>query len=600
VVTVDLKKVVIIDSGLSESFINENANNLLEYKNFCETQNSTMYDTAGHGTAVASIIHSINKDVKLIIIKIYDDVLVQDESVFIKALSYILESKINDALIHMSLGVSYYNETISNLLKEIILNNNVAISAFDNTGCMSYPAAFNFVIGVESSELCIKPSDFFVPDNSIIDVFSKGGIHKVSGINKKYIIKSGNSLSAAYVTGYLSTTNITSITKENSLEYLSNISTYKHEELPDRNDKDCMYDEFDKSSLIKKAIVFPYNKETKNLIRFSSLLPFEISDIYTSKYLGNIGRIVENRNRKYTIKSIENIEYNDIDTMILGHLSIVEKFTKIDYKKKVIEECLKNKVNVFMLDDKYLSEYYDKFKQQGNFIYAPTINYKLIVKNSKLYKLKSPIVCIFGTSSKQGKYTLQLNLRQCFLDNDYKVAQLSTEPNGPLFGIEATVPFGFDSNNYLSNSDFISYININLHQLDITDPDLIITGSQSHTIPLNFDNIGCLALRQIEFLIAVNPDAAILCINPDDSVDYISRTIQVIESLTSAKVLCLALFPFIYKNEWKGLNENIIHISDEQINQITTHLKQKIKLAVFSLDKQDNIQSIAESIVDFF
>ena len=218
-----LNKVVIIDSGLSEIFLEENKDKIEEYKDFCGENN--IFDVAGHGTAVAGIILTINKNVKLSMYKIFDDRLVQEERILILALEYLQKSDISDAIIHMSLGVNYYNKNIYELLKGIAIKGNIIVAAFDNDGCMSYPAAFDFVIGVESSELCAKPSDFFVPDNAVIDVFSKGGIHRVVDRHNKFVLKTGNSLSAAYVSAYLSFIS-GSLNKKRALEYLKNISTY--------------------------------------------------------------------------------------------------------------------------------------------------------------------------------------------------------------------------------------------------------------------------------------------------------------------------------------------------------------------------------------
>ena len=41
---------------------------------------------------------------------------------------------------------------------------------------------------------------------------------------------------------------------------------------------------------IKKAIVFPFNKEMHSLARFSDLLNFEILDFYDTKFSGNMGK----------------------------------------------------------------------------------------------------------------------------------------------------------------------------------------------------------------------------------------------------------------------------------------------------------------------
>lgn len=547
---------------------------------------------------MAGIINRINKNVDLFVFKIFDDSLVQKEQVLILVLKYILESNISDAIIHMSFGINYYNKQIYELLKEIYSNNNLIVSAYDNMGCISYPAVFDFTIGVESSELCTKPSDFFIPENAIIDVFSKGGIHKVVDIHNKYVLKTGNSLSAAYVSAYLSFMGGV-LNKKKALEYLNKVSTYMNEQTNGYEFNIKSYDAFNNLSSIKKVALFPYNKEIKNILRFSELLTFKVTEIYTSKYLGDLGRIIESRTGKYVIKSINKMDFDNFDTLIMGHLNILEGISKKNIKEKIIIECLQRKKNLFMLDGRYLDKYYEAFKSQGNFIYSPTLSKKAAENNSKMYKIKSPVVSIFGTSTKQGKYTLQLMLRDLFLKSGYKVAQISTEPIGELFGMDATIPFGFESNNDLSSKEFILSINSILHDLDIEDPDLIIIGSQSHTIPIKNDNYSTLAIRQIEYLIAVNADAALLCVNENDDIYYIKRTIDVIEGMTQTKVLCLIVFPFEFNNNWRGLTEKVTRISQKRLEDSSAKMMSLFKLPVFILDKKSDILQVGDLIINF-
>lgn len=592
-----LNNVVIIDSGLSKVFLERNRGKIVEYKVFCNK--NSIFDVAGHGTAVAGIMLSINPNINLSMYKIFDDKLVQDERILILALKYLLESDMSGAIIHMSLGMNFYNRNVYELLQGITLNGNVIVSAFDNDGCISYPAAFDLAIGVESSELCAKPNDFFVPENAIIDVFSKGGIHKVVDIHNKFALKTGNSLSAAYVSAYLSFMS-GSLNKKKALEYLKNVSSYISKNKDKQEFNIVSYGAFNELSKIKRAALFPYNKEIKNVIRFSNHLTFEVTDVYTSKYLGNLGRTITSDQKEYVIKSINELDHNCFDTLIMGHLNILEGISKKNIKEEVIRDCLKNRKNIFMLDGKYLDKYYEAFKEQGNFIYSPTLSKMAARNNSKMYKIKSPVISIFGTSTKQGKYTLQIMLRNLFMESGYKVAQISTEPIGELFGMDATIPFGFESNNDLSSKEFILLINSKLHELDVNEPDLIFIGSQSHTIPAGFNNYSNLAIRQIEYLIAVNADAALLCVNTYDDIAYIKRTIGVIENMTQTKVLCLIIFPFEYNDNWKGLSENVIRVSQEELASTAANMKQLLKLPVYDLDNKMDIFNIGEIIVDFF
>lgn len=58
----------------------------------------------------------------------------------------------------------------------------ILISAYDNAGAISYPAAFPEVIGVDSDIRCTRWDDFLVieGENDNITVYAKGGNHRFS------------------------------------------------------------------------------------------------------------------------------------------------------------------------------------------------------------------------------------------------------------------------------------------------------------------------------------------------------------------------------------------------------------------------------------
>ena len=55
-------------------------------------------------------------------------------------------------------------------------------------------------------------------------------------------------------------------------------------------------------------------------------------------------------------------------------------------------------------------------------------------------------------------------------------------------------------------------------------------GIQSNTIPLKFGNIRFLTYHQQNALIAFNLYCCILCVNYNDDINYINRTIQVLKN----------------------------------------------------------------------
>ena len=84
-----------------------------------------------------------------------------------------------------------------------------------------------------------------------------------------------------------------------------------------------------------------------------------------------------------------------------------------------------------------------------------------------LYRIATPIIGVFGTSSKQGKFTLQLKLRELLLKQGYSVGEIGTEPTSQLFGKEYVFPMGYNSTVYIEHNDIISYLNAALYDISI-------------------------------------------------------------------------------------------------------------------------------------
>lgn len=595
-----INRVVIIDSGIDQIFLQNKNIKVTSYFDFTQFAcNDDISDKIGHGTAVTSIIYSINHECEFIILKIYNEELEQNENVLIEALNYIIQNNIESSIVHMSVGVNYFSSEIESLCNLIYKKNNILVSAFDNLGCISYPAAFDFVIGVEGCTQCIKRSDFIISENEIVDVYAKGGFHRVIGLKGISAIKQGNSMSAAYVTGYLSKMDLFYFTKKEVVEKIKKVSTYISDNAFNENnyfEKKLMLTNKELTNIIRAGI-FPYNKETSVIVRNAHLLNFKIEKIYTTKYNGNFGKNICFNGEEYSLENIDKINCDIIDTLIVGHLNKYELIMP-GIKRKVLEKCYENRINVFSLDSDLVSENLECFEKQNLFIRCPTIIDKNNGKKGKLFRIKTPILGVFGTSSNQGKFSLQLELKHIFEKNDYEIGFLATEPAAVLFNADSTIPYGFNGIRNMNEYDFINLINNQLHDIDMLEKDLIISGAQSRTIIQDANHLGHMAIKQIEFLLALQPDAVILCVNYNDSVPYIKRTINTIESLSNAKVICIVLFPLGYKTGWKKQNEIFEHIPNELMMKTIQNLERELNIKTYVVNS--DIEKIFSTIIDFF
>lgn len=75
---------------------------------------------------------------------------------------------------------------------------------------------------------------------------------------------------------------------------------------------------------------------------------------------------------------------------------------------------------------------------------------------------------------------------------------------------------------------------------------------QSATIPYQINHIYHSTIYQWNFFIGTKPNAIILCVNPQDDLDYIIRTVKFLKSAIETKVIALSLFPIELAKQWSG------------------------------------------------
>ncbi|GHU76481.1 hypothetical protein FACS189461_4080 [Spirochaetia bacterium] len=114
----------------------------------------------GHGTGIASILvkNAENFDIDSFVL------LEEKPTVSPERCISILEKIANSAesydILHMSLGVRQYHKKMEKLCAVLREKGTAIVSAFDNAGAVSFPAAFSTVIGVDASFRCLKNDDF--------------------------------------------------------------------------------------------------------------------------------------------------------------------------------------------------------------------------------------------------------------------------------------------------------------------------------------------------------------------------------------------------------------------------------------------------------
>jgi uncharacterized NAD-dependent epimerase/dehydratase family protein len=243
-----------------------------------------------------------------------------------------------------------------------------------------------------------------------------------------------------------------------------------------------------------------------------------------------------------------------------------------------------------------------ELEEAGFQVYYPSIIEQNIPKSycGKLRHIGKPVIGVFGTSSRQGKYTVQLDLRRRLLRDGYQIGQLGTEPTAPLFGFDACYPVGYSSTVKISGLDAISTINYLMGQIEDRNPDIILVGGQSQTISLSTGNVGLYTLYNQELLLGSEPDICILCVNSIDEISYIQRTIQYLESWIETKVLALVLYPVERNLRWSVFGNTINSISEERLGEKQIEFEKAIGLPTYLLNSTSDMEALYQKCISHF
>ncbi|MBS5733277.1 MAG: DUF1611 domain-containing protein [Clostridiales bacterium] len=591
------KEIIIIDSGVS------NTNSHLkdaDIQGFCIHKDMTIcddiHDEYGHGTAIYGIIKSVSDIANIINIKIPNIQNGIDPIDLVKVLEYIYINFTPD-IINMSLGVSVCedHDLLYDICKKFNQRGTIIVAAFDNSGAYSYPAAYDCVIGVVTHIECTNSEKFIYFHDKTVNVAANGNIQRLLWNNPEVIFLGGNSFACAHITCIIA-------------KILSEGTSDIYQDLKQRAILKCKFDKQKSTNqpkipfTIKRAALFPFSKEMHSLVRYSHILDFKITDVYDVRYSSKVHAstnilLGESLSNDYTIKDIRNISWDNIDTLIIGHLEQLEVICKeANMLEKLVKQAMENNIKVVSFDP------ITSCGGNKKSYYYPIVNKSMLEPNrfGMLYRISKPVLSIMGTSSKQGKFTLQLKLREMFLKNNINVGQIGTEPTALLFNMDYVFPMGYGDSVHIEGNDVIRYLNSLIHNLCTMNKDIILIGSQSNTIPYDMGNLKMFTLKQITFLLGTQPDAVILCINPYDDVDYIKSTINFIESLSNTKVIALVVFPVTLKNMDTGIYGGKKLITKETYQILKKNLEANFNLSAYRLDDNVDMELLYAQICEYF
>lgn len=548
---------------------------------YCKAENtwSSAFDkveSMSHGNNVLSIIAQ-NYKKNITAFNVFADGKKSYLKNLISALEFIY-TNFNPKYIQMSIGVMGHSSELEHACRRLYERGTIFIAAFNNNGAISYPAAYDFVIGVASDEF-LNINTLRFGEYEIVDIFAKSSLN--INIDNNFKLAYGSSYSACIVTSKLLTSGKNFKTKKEAIKYL------KESQLSNKP--------------IKKCAIFPYNKENKNIVHNIGEFIYELVKVYDTKFSPMCNQKIQDFKRKKTfiVENIEKCDWTSFDTLIIGHVESLSKLLGYNCKRWLMEKCLIHGKNVICYDNYWIEEYIEQFEtKQLKLISADAYSHESTY--GKLYQFRTPIINIIGTSSKQCKFTLQLQVKDILKQKGYNVGFLSTEPNGKLLGADVALPIGYNSsiNKYTANQ-IIEIINAKLFTVDQMDKDVIILGGQSAVLPRYFYNTGQINVNQYSYLLSTLSDVYVLCVNWFDDLSLIERSINFVESICTARIIFLCLSPL--KNLSNGvLSQNIEYLSDLEIKSIVSRLEKKFNLTVIIAGERSQDEIIYQTIEKAF
>lgn len=139
-----------------------------------------------------------------------------------------------------------------------------------------------------------------------------------------------------------------------------------------------------------------------------------------------------------------------------------------------------------------------------------------------------------------------------------------------------------------------------MSQIEKKNPDIILFGSQSHTVTFLPGGPDYYPVSQYELLLGCQADAYILVVSSDIPISYIRRNIAFLESIFESKVIALAVSPLTNRDRWSTISSRLELIDAEVQETLLQSLTENFHLPVFFLQNEEDIKALTETCIEFF
>ena len=575
-------------------------------------------DCVGHGTACAGIIRKKAPDALLYSVRIFDESLMADGQILIAAIQWCIDNQMD--VVNLSLGTTdvTFKVSLLDICQKASEAGLVLVAAESNDGRESYPAVFEEVIGVTGGAI-YEMDGFYYRKGQSIECVARGDEQRVCWLDGKHIMTSGTSFAAPHITGIVarllkqspnaSIQNIRKLLQEKALK-----EKVECETLTSSSHQSSQLIVKDDYSWIQKAALYPYNKEMHSLVRYRDMLGFELVGVGDPVGKGMVGKdageVIDESFANLRVSPNVRQAMANADTLILGYVDQLARIRKRDLLREYVQIALDEGRNVFCfqeLDPAIYGDLYELADQKGLRLVYPHIQPAEVAQAIRGFRSLSPVdvpvLAVMGTSSQQGKFTLQMALRRQLIQAGYRVGQLGTEHHARLLGMDMAFPMGYASTLKMPLQSYVPYLDYKMREIcQHKRPDIILTGSQSGTIPYDVMAHSTHTMSSLAFLLGVKPDACILVVNSIDAEAYVRDTIDGIRAVCKAPTLLLAMGDR-EKHVRMAYGRSMITPQKMSQSDIAGHLKRledTFQLPAVEILSDEGQQRIVDIVVEYF
>jgi uncharacterized NAD-dependent epimerase/dehydratase family protein len=617
-------------------------------------QDGAWTDTAGHGTACAGILsRGLRAQIELLAVRVVDGERGSDPRVLEEGLRWAIER--GARVINISLGAESWKDEAGDRLeaicREAARRGVVLVAAAGPEGKEPLPAVLPDVIAVGTA-FC--PSDvLYAADEGYVQLLARGDLQRVAWLAGGSVLAQGTSLAAAHVSRAACKILLAApaLDVEGVRRALGALCVQGDPDFRRRWEEG--FTAFFRRrtpahvGFIRRAALYPFNKEIHALVRFRDLAPFTIAAVADPP--GNrqggrdAGEVIGAGPAGLVVRPDLDGALEEADTLILGHTEAAQAVTARAELPSLVRRAVEQGKNVFSLSHLDPVEHADLFRlaeQKGVALADPTLTRAEVAavlhiaatnpadprkvggrrfgdgrlqgqagafvrSVAQVLRHDCPVLGVFGTSRAQGKFSVQLALRRAMGDMGYRVGQLSTEPTGALLGASATLPMGYERGEHLGFETYAHLVRLMMTAIKNQErPDVLLVGGQSGVVSFDreLDRFGLGSLGALSFGAAAQPDACVLVCNVFDPPRHVRRCIAAVESVLDCRVLALALNDQVWEEHtWRGARRmRLGRLPESALRERARERGAELGLPCHGALDAEGVASLAEIVVDFF